>query len=639
MASMNDDRSSLEADITILKNFVNSDTVDELLKLDYCARIRELEAIVDDLVSPYQTLNVAEWTESHRGLFSGGTDGTEISRSTLPKVGGTQSGGKRRRIEQKDFVLIRQPLFQEYEHNIFNDQAQNFLGLTGPQGFGKSVFLHYLATKRAFDGAHIVVFVPVVFTALISFKEALGRAFYRGCAAQKLANIPFVKKSDTVLASLSRMRKFAFDRQKTLVIIVDQLKLSLEYFAETVNSMQSFAADAAADGHVVILSSSTSGRAGNVFGDHCNYLTPFSNPLLQSEVDLIVATFEEAPSNSAFARESRTSFLQTMAILSGNENSVGGLADRFVNSLFSRLRVVDPALASDIRAEHMRVLTTVVANDEYDTSLACSFDPELVDGDKFFAWETPASKFTMRESMHGFASMVLALIKQREDIKYDQFLLSIVGTPSFQRLARGAQGIILEDCFGVIMQDEHKSVKFLLTRLSGKIGAGIRTVTVDKDKKFVFHCDSAPPAAITGWDFKNNVRFVGFPGRGNTGNDFLLAWVVTTKKGRTLHVVFLRCTIQKPEQHNIALSSHYGQWVTLLQEAANDGATRKNRIEAQNTKKYMVFLTPRIGVGRRPTICAFPEEECLFSAFKKVDGHHPLLEKIKLACNLDSEWD
>jgi hypothetical protein len=79
--------------------------------------------------------------------------------------------------------------------------------------------------------------------------------------------------------------------------------------------------------------------------------------------------------------------------------------------------------------------------------------------------------------------------------------------------------------------------------------------------------------------------------------------------------------------------------VTLLQEAANDGATRKNRIEAQNTKKYMVFLTPRIGVGRRPTICAFPEEECLFSAFKKVDGHHPLLEKIKLACNLDSEWD
>jgi hypothetical protein len=99
----------------------------------------------------------------------------------------------------------------------------------------------------------------------------------------------------------------------------------------------------------------------------------------------------------------------------------------------------------------------------------------------------------MREFMHGFASMVLALIKIREDIKYDQFLLSIVGTPSFQKLARGAQGIILEDCFGVIMQDKQKPVKFMLTQLSGHTGVGIiRTVAVDK--RFVFHCGSPPPA-------------------------------------------------------------------------------------------------------------------------------------------------
>lgn len=492
MASMNDDLSSLEAEITTLTNLVNSDT-DELSKLNFRARIRELKATVDDLLSPYYTLNVEEWDESHRGLFSASTDGTEISQSTLPKVGGTQSGGKRRRIEQNDFVLIRQPLFQEYENSIFNDQSLNFRVLTGPQGFGKSVFLHYLATKRAFNSDHIVVFAPVAIRKLISFKEALGRAFYRGCAAQKLANVPFMKRSDTVPESLSRMRQFAFDREKKLVIIVDQLKLSLEYFTDTVDEMQSFAANAT-DGHVVILSSSTSGRVGNVFGDDCNYLTPFFYPLQPSEVDLIVTTFEEAPSNSAFARESRTSFLQTMAILSGNDTTVDDMADRFVNSLFSRLREVESALASEIRAEYMRVLTTVVAKDEYDTPLACSFNPELVDGEKFFAWEeTPASKFTMREFMHGFASMVLALIKIREDIKYDQFLLSIVGTPSFQKLARGAQGIILEDCFGVIMQDKQKPVKFMLTQLSGHTGVGIiRTVAVDK--RFVFHCGSPPPA-------------------------------------------------------------------------------------------------------------------------------------------------
>jgi pantothenate kinase-related protein Tda10 len=75
---------------------------------------------------------------------------TDQSTSTilqvmLPKTGNQVA--KRIRIEQKQYLMVRQPIFMQYEHAVFEEDDLNFIAMTGPQGFGKSVFLHYLATK------------------------------------------------------------------------------------------------------------------------------------------------------------------------------------------------------------------------------------------------------------------------------------------------------------------------------------------------------------------------------------------------------------------------------------------------------------------------------------------------------------
>ena len=61
-----------------------------------------------------------------------------ILDSTLPKTEVIQGAGKRRRVEQIDFIMIRRPLFDTYEEEIFGPYS--FHGLTGPQGFGQVGF-------------------------------------------------------------------------------------------------------------------------------------------------------------------------------------------------------------------------------------------------------------------------------------------------------------------------------------------------------------------------------------------------------------------------------------------------------------------------------------------------------------------
>eukprot|EP00978_Attheya_sp_CCMP212_P039176 scaffold201402_cov31-Attheya_sp.AAC.1 len=106
------------------------------------------------------------------------TDHSTILRETLPTTGNQVS--KRVRIEQNNYLMVRQPIFMRYEHAVFQEESRNFIGITGPQGFGKSVFLHYLATKRAFGGSNLVVWVPFCPPIEKFFKLVLAQAFYTG---------------------------------------------------------------------------------------------------------------------------------------------------------------------------------------------------------------------------------------------------------------------------------------------------------------------------------------------------------------------------------------------------------------------------------------------------------------------------
>lgn len=62
------------------------------------------------------------------------------------------------------------------------------------------------------------------------FKDALARSFYKGCAAQELSGIPYSMKSDTMDQMLVSMTGFANERSKKLLVIIDQMKPSHEYF-------------------------------------------------------------------------------------------------------------------------------------------------------------------------------------------------------------------------------------------------------------------------------------------------------------------------------------------------------------------------------------------------------------------------
>jgi hypothetical protein len=80
--------------------------------------------------------------------------------------------------------------------------------LNGQQGFGKSLFLHCLALKWAFED-NLVVWVPACPTSLAALKEASATGFYCGCQARKFGGIPCMIKLESGIKSLEKMEDFA----------------------------------------------------------------------------------------------------------------------------------------------------------------------------------------------------------------------------------------------------------------------------------------------------------------------------------------------------------------------------------------------------------------------------------------------
>ena len=83
---------------------------------------------------------------------------SSLAPTTLPRVERTQRN--RVRLEVEDFLLIRQPIFSQYETSILQQSSNHqFFGLTGPEGFGKSAVLHYFAAKYCADPVYLFIYL------------------------------------------------------------------------------------------------------------------------------------------------------------------------------------------------------------------------------------------------------------------------------------------------------------------------------------------------------------------------------------------------------------------------------------------------------------------------------------------------
>jgi hypothetical protein len=186
---------------------------------------------------------------------------SHFAESTLPKVLRTQHN--RFRLEEEDFLLIRQPFFSQYERAVLSSQQQ-FFGLTGPQGFGKSTFLHYFATKYCCGGDYIVAYVPVCPTDTKPLKKTLAEAFYRGCQIAGHTGYKELTCLDSLYDMVRKCARFAASEQKTLLLLIDQMKVDpQDFFSSTIDAICNMTGQRIK----VKKSSSISNRFSSVFGN------------------------------------------------------------------------------------------------------------------------------------------------------------------------------------------------------------------------------------------------------------------------------------------------------------------------------------------------------------------------------------
>ena len=216
-----------------------------------------------------------------RTIRNGNDDSSLIAPTTLPKVLRTQRN--RVRLEEELCLLIRQPLFSQYEATIIPSQRQ-FFGITGPQGFGKSTFLHFLATKYCFDSDYLVVYLPACPTQTEPLKISLARAFYQGCRIAELSGYKELTRNVSLYDMLLECIAFAELNNKTLLVVIDQMKNEpRDFFDSTVDDICNLSGSRI----IVIMSSSTSNRFSSVFGSRIHSLPRYSQKITPAEAALL----------------------------------------------------------------------------------------------------------------------------------------------------------------------------------------------------------------------------------------------------------------------------------------------------------------------------------------------------------------
>lgn len=366
--------------------------------------MKETKDMVNDFIT--SNSNIEGWAEAHKAITEV-WDATEPQKVEvlLPKFVSSQAG-KRQRVETLHFWIFR-PVFQKYEATILEEKTQGLYALTGPQGFGKSVFLHCLALKRAFSD-NLVVWVAACPLTVFGMKRSLATAFYRGCQALGLDKIPYLKFSHSFEQSLQIIRGFAKEKGVQLLIIIDQLHRKLMYAEGFIGALSGLSSSDG-EGHRVIVSSSTSGTTDSVFPDFYIPLQVFDHFLSGSELEILRAHYQASP-NLGLVQGTRLSFLHATRILSQSEEimTLENIAWNFVTKLEKQFRVESVAVSRKRKAEYMYVLHMAATNEK--SPLVLFFDASLVDGDYFFV-KCIDDSYSIFEFMQGFSEVVLTRLK------------------------------------------------------------------------------------------------------------------------------------------------------------------------------------------------------------------------------------
>ena len=161
-------------------------TQGDLTALEFLKGIEECRAKIADLIRPsdWTTIPDLGWSNARTGLQAVWQSGdSKMEGCLLPRCRKLQA--IRFCIESTAGLMFR-PFFRK---KIFGIGAKNVhtgkkmvYGLTGPQGLGKSVFLHCLAIKRSSD--NLVVWIPFYPSEEELFKDVLATVFYSGCQAR-----------------------------------------------------------------------------------------------------------------------------------------------------------------------------------------------------------------------------------------------------------------------------------------------------------------------------------------------------------------------------------------------------------------------------------------------------------------------
>jgi len=453
-------------------------------------------------------------------------------------------------LEEELCLLIRRPLFSQYEATILPSQQQ-FFGLTGPQGFGKSTFLHYFATKYCFDSAYLVAYLPACPTDVKALKGSLARAFYQGCRIAGLTGYKELTRLDSLFDMLEKCIAFATTKNKTLLLVIDQINTRpREFFDSTINAICNLSGTRIK----VIMSSSISHRFSSVFSTRIQSLDRYSQKITSTEAALLASHSPEKGITTADLAE--LPFQVAAEKLNGKYVSMVDLAKYLAEELLTN--------AGDASKQQAYFYLQMAADSTKKVNERdCNFGSTL-DGDHFYVDKDSEGSFFIAEHREGFAAEVIAIMRSRQG-DYEQYLLQLLDNPNFMTLDAGARGRIVEDCFAIIFRG-HTKIRLPFVKIPGRGKPSPQAVCLEAAKKLVFDVQGGNEAVLESVNWLPDTETLVFIPLNRTykGIDFIIA----RKTDSVLYIYFVQCTIQFPQDHPICESELYEQWQTLLQSSS-----------------------------------------------------------------------
>lgn len=538
---------------------------------------------------PEPTAGVDDWRQVSGALREDDNGGSILSRlspNILPAISKTQ--GNRVRVESKQFLLIRQPTFSDYEKSILQSD-QEFFGLIGPQGFGKSTFLYYFSIKYSAAPRYLVVYLPDFPADAHTVHRRLAQAFYRGCRIAQLTGYAEQTHEDSLTVLVQKFSDFAGENGRRLILVIDQMRAKASHFASTVASLRDVSRIK------LVLSSSTSDRVSSVFGSDFLSLRRYAFKISPDEATLLGHNVAGLPFLVAINKMFRP---------------VVSLVEEAQKHARSFLRRRDEAEAQIAYVYLQMTADAVIKVHERD----CMFGIAL-DGDSFYV-EQVEGGYCIKEHFDGLAAEIIAQMKSHAG-EYEAYLLGLVTNANFMLLDPGARGRILEDCYGVIFRRGGVLLPFFKIPEGGKSNPPF--LNIDASSMSVIEVpgsDEAVPGTIE-WGVSIDTLVFIPHNRQYKGLDFIIA----RRTEKVVYVYFIQCTIQYPQDRGICESNLYKAWVDLLRSSTT-----------LTVQSFLVYMTPHGSHLNVPTGASMAKylarKPKLHVQFAQVESGHELCGAI-----------